>query len=76
MYGSMYGMVPMTTASSRDGDLRAYSRWEYGDADTAWIARAARIPRTPVWPRVRRRVRGWLASIRRPLPAAETGAED
>ena len=76
MIGNLYGMVPMTTASSRNLELRAYARWEYGNPDVAWIARAARVPRTPVWPRLRRRMRAWVASLRAPAAAPALRAED
>jgi hypothetical protein len=75
MNGNPYGMVPMLTASSRDLHLRAYGRWEYGNADIAWTVRARRPPRTPVWPRIRGRVRAWIAFLRVPAAIPESGAE-
>ncbi len=74
---SLYGTTPMMTAMGRDPDLRAYARWEYGRADTAWLVRTAARPRGPgLGPRLRRRLRAWFDLVRRPVPTPGVGIED
>jgi len=77
MFGNPLEMMPTTNATSRNMDLRAYSRWEYGNADYGWIVRSVRrAPRAPLWPRVRRRMRAWLASLRGPATVRARGIEE
>ena len=76
MFGNPLEMTPMT-ARRQDTDLRAYSRWEYGTADYARTLRsAARAPRAPLWPRVWRRMRTWMASLRGPATVDARGIEE
>ncbi len=75
---SLYGITPRMTAASRDPELRAFARWEYGRTETAWLARtAARAPRARVWPRFRGTLRRWISTLRaEPAPTPVQSAEE